>query len=471
MRARNLSRLAATVAGIAAAAAFASPSASFGYRMIQVLGNGRWTEGAPISCDTAGGFAHRGNGLVSWYLNTNLQGANKDNNIAPAMTAWNNVSGNPYLNYYAGTTTDAFTTDGRNTMVWQSNGSCSGNCLALTALVIQSRQLIVETDITFNNGVAWHTNLDDYDVQTVTAHELGHSMGIHHTEVSTSPLPTMRTPYFGTDGRTLEADDRAAIACLANWYGSPTYDSLHETPTTCAQTKGWIWNSKVPNGDVSVEIWGNSSLLSTIPASTCRPDLAGKGDGCHAFNFVPKAINIINNGNEWIIRAKNALTGQDLNGTGHSLYCATNVFTSQTPSEFNFHTGQSWTVGNEISSSRDGLITHLRYYRSPNETGIHTLKLYTAAGGQLASVDVDFGPFAVARWEVGPLSTPVAITADTRYVITVTTTNQQSKTPCGISPAITRGPLTAWGGRYIQGTAFPTNGSCSNFWTDVYFNQ
>jgi hypothetical protein len=56
-------------------------------------------------------------------------------------------------------------------------------------------------------------------------------------------------------------------------------------------------------------------------------------------------------------------------------------------------------------------------------------------------------------------------------VVTVTTTNQQSKTPCGLSPAITRGPLTAHGGRYIQGTAFPTTGSCSNFWTDVYFNQ
>ncbi len=146
------------------------------------------TAGSAISCDSVGnGFTHRNTGTFQWYLNTANQGAGKDNNISPAMTAWNNVSGNPYLNSYAGTTTDGFSTDGRNTMLWASGNGCTGSCLALTALVVQSRQLIVESDITFNNDVAWHTNGDQFDVQAITAHELGHSMGIHHTEVGTSP--------------------------------------------------------------------------------------------------------------------------------------------------------------------------------------------------------------------------------------------------------------------------------------------
>jgi hypothetical protein len=471
MKTRNLTRLAATVAGIAIAATFASASPSFGYRMIQVSGTGRFTSGSLVSCDTAGGFTHRNSGTFQWYLNTQLQGAGKDNNITPAMTAWNNVSGTPYQNTYAGTTTDGFSTDGRNTMIWENGGACSGGgCLALTALVVQSRQLIVETDVTFNNGFAWHTNGDQFDVQTVTTHELGHSMGIHHTEVQTTPYPTMRTPYFGTDGRSLESDDRAAIACSAKWYVSPSFDSLHES-TTCNETKGWIWNSQVPNGDINVEFWADNNLIGIYPASTCRADLAGKGDTCHGFTIVPKAINMINDGTEWIITFKNSLNGQNLNGTGHSLYCSARLFTSQTPTEQNLHPGETWTVGNDISSSRDGLITHLRYYRSANETGVHTLKLYTTAGSQLASVSVDFGSSIGARWEQGQLSTPVAITANTHYIVTVTTTNQQSKTSCGFSSPIVRGPLTGWGGRWIAGTGFPTTSSCSNFWTDFVFNQ
>jgi hypothetical protein len=466
MKTRNLTtRLAATAAGIAVAATFASASPSFGYRLIQVSGTGRLTAGSAVSCDTAGGFAHRNTGTFQWYLNTANQGAGKDNNISPAMTSWNNVSGNPYLNSYAGTTTDGFATDGRNTMLWASGNGCTGGCLALTALVVQSRQLVTESDISFNNDYAWHTNGDQYDVQAITAHELGHSMGIHHTELGTTPRPTMYFSYFGTDGRSLESDDRAAITCLSNWYVSPNFDSLHETPTTCAQTKGWIWNSQVPNGDVSVEIWADSTLVTTIPASTCRADLVGKGDTCHGFTFAPGSRALINDGTEWIITAKNALNGQSLNGTGHSLYCAARLFTSQTPTEQNLHPGETWTVGNDISSSRNGLITHLRYYRSPNETGIHTLRLYDTGGSLLASVSVDFGSSIVARWEQGQLASPVAITANTHYIVTVTTTNQQSKTPCGFSSPITRGPLTGWGGRWIAGTGFPTTSSCSNFWT------
>lgn len=468
MTTQNLGRF-TTALALAAALAAASPAKAF--RMLRVSGTGRFTSGSVVSCDSAGGFAHRNSGIFLWYLNTANQGAGKDNNITPAMNTWNGVSGNPYLNYYAGTTTDGFATDGRNTMLWEAGGSCTGNCLALTAIVVQARQVIIESDITFNNLVTWRTDTLDYDVQAVATHELGHSMGIHHSElINANPKPTMVAAYFGALARTLESDDRQAIACSVNWYVSPIFDSFHES-TRCADSTGWVWNSKVPNGDVSVEIWADSYLLTTVPASICRADLAGKGDGCHGFSFGPGSRALVNDGSEWIIRAKNALTGEDLNGTGHSLYCAARLFTTLTPTDFLDHAPTSYTVGNEFSSSRDGLITRLRYYRAPNETGVHTLKLYTAAGTFLTSKDVDFGPDLVARWEEGWLSSPVAITANTRYVVTVTTQVQQSKTYCGLSTPITRGPLTAWGGRWIEGVSFPITTSCSNFWTDVFFDQ
>jgi Domain of unknown function (DUF4082) len=117
-------------------------------------------------------------------------------------------------------------------------------------------------------------------------------------------------------------------------------------------------------------------------------------------------------------------------------------------------------------------VTYLRYYRSPQETGIHTLKLWSITGTLLASVSVNFGPDIIARWEQGQLNTPVAVQGGVDFVVTVTTSAQQSKTPCGLSPAINNGPLSAHGGRWIQGDGiFPTTNSCGNFWTDVYFDQ
>jgi hypothetical protein len=127
------------------------------------------------------------------------------------------ASANHVLNY-AGTTTAGFTTDGRNTFLWASGNGCTGSCLAITALVLQSGQVIVETDISFNNSYSWKTDGTDYDVQSVAAHELGHSLGIHHTEVTSTPRPTMYASYFGTTGRTLETDDQAALQCSESRY-------------------------------------------------------------------------------------------------------------------------------------------------------------------------------------------------------------------------------------------------------------
>jgi hypothetical protein len=149
------------------------------------------------------------------------------------------------------------------------------------------------------------------------------------------------------------------------------------------------------------------------------------------------------------------------------------IFTSQTPGGFADTLGMIWSVGNEFSSSVNGNVTHLRYYRAAEETGVHTLKLWTAAGALLGSVTMDFGSDATAGWEAGALpGNGVAITANNHYVVTVTTTSSsQSKTNCGFASPISNGSLTGHGGRWVQGNGiFPTNNSCSNFWTDVYFN-
>jgi hypothetical protein len=56
-------------------------------------------------------------------------------------------------------------------------------------------------------------------VMAVAAHELGHCMGIHHSELTKNRgRPTMYGTYFGLQGRTLEADDRDALNCAFSRY-------------------------------------------------------------------------------------------------------------------------------------------------------------------------------------------------------------------------------------------------------------
>lgn len=206
------------VAALAVAGMIATAAPSHAYRMIQNTTVGRVSAGAAVTCSNSGGFAHWNIRSLNWYLNTAGQGSNKANALSAAMTAWTGVSSADHVLSYAGTTTAGFSTDGRNTILWASGNGCTGSCLAITALVLQSGQVIVESDISFNSSYSWQTSGADYDTQATATHELGHALGIHHTELTSTPRPTMYAAYFGTGGRTLEVDDQSALQCSESRY-------------------------------------------------------------------------------------------------------------------------------------------------------------------------------------------------------------------------------------------------------------
>jgi hypothetical protein len=191
------------------------------YRMIQNTSPGRTSTGAKVTCDITGGFVHWNRTQVDVRLNAAGQGgkAGVPTAIQHALAAWTAVTPANYQLSYAGTTPAGFSTDGINTILWSTGNGCAGSCLAITALVLTTGQVIQEADVSFNDAYVWNTNGSDYDVEAIAAHELGHCMGIHHTEI-TKPRnrPTMYTAYFGLEGRTLESDDRDALNCAYNRY-------------------------------------------------------------------------------------------------------------------------------------------------------------------------------------------------------------------------------------------------------------
>ena len=216
MNGKTFSRVAAFA--LAAAGMIASAAPSHAYRMIQNTTVGRVSAGAAVSCSNSGGFAHWNIRNINWYLNTAGQGSGKSTAVSAAMSSWTNVASANHVLTYAGTTTAGWATDGRNTLLWANGNGCTGSCLAITALVLQYGQVVVETDVSYNASVSWRTDGGDYDTQAITAHELGHSLGIHHTEVTSTPRPTMYAYYFGTGGRSLESDDHAALQCAESRY-------------------------------------------------------------------------------------------------------------------------------------------------------------------------------------------------------------------------------------------------------------
>ncbi|HVF58023.1 MAG TPA: DUF4082 domain-containing protein [Pyrinomonadaceae bacterium] len=240
--------------------------------------------------------------------------------------------------------------------------------------------------------------------------------------------------------------------------------------TDCGQVWGWAWNKNDPNTAINVDIYDGNTYLATVAANQYRQDLvnAGKGNGFHAFGYtIPAALR---NGQVHQISVRFAGSYSNLSSSPRSIACGAVMFPTP-PGTVNSVSGggQTWEQATQFSSNMSGQITHIRYYKVPEESGSHVGRIWSDTGVPLAQAN--FINETASGWQEAALSTPLQITAGVKYRVSYNVNFYGAKIVGFFGPAVTNGPLTAHAAMYAtpSGT-YPNTGSVSNFLADIRFS-
>lgn len=136
-------------------------------------------------------------------------------------------------------------------------------------------------------------------------------------------------------------------------------------------------------------------------------------------------------------------------------------------------------LGTRFISDRDGYVTAIRFYKSAEATGAHTGSLWSTDGTRLATVS--FATQIGSGWQEAALGNPIAILANTAYIVSYHTETGKFIREDGYfaGGSVDNGPIhapqntmLAPNGVFRYGnSAFPSETyNSANYWADVVFN-
>ncbi|MGZ4710893.1 MAG: DUF4082 domain-containing protein, partial [Acidimicrobiales bacterium] len=152
---------------------------------------------------------------------------------------------------------------------------------------------------------------------------------------------------------------------------------------------------------------------------------------------------------------------------------------STTPAVTDFDDAQAVELGVQFSSTTNGYVTGVRFYKGAGNTGEHIGSLWTADGSLLAQAT--FTAESGTGWQQVSFATPVAVVAGTTYVASYHTDTGHYAVDAGyfVDHDYTNAPLAAPGGdtatpnglfAYSPTPTFPTGSfNGNNYWVDVAF--
>jgi hypothetical protein len=227
------------------------------------------------------------------------------------------------------------------------------------------------------------------------------------------------------------------------------------------------WTSPSSDGDspitgytITPYVGSSAQTPVTAGASATRATVGGLTNGT-AYTFTVEAGNAIGDGPA--SSPSSAVTPQST------------IFDFATPATPDSGEGNPIEVGVKFTSSVNGSVTGVRFYKSAANGGTHIGSLWSATGTRLAQAT--FANESNSGWQTLTFPSPVAVTAGTTYVASYfTPSGHYSAAP--LPANVTNGPLkaipdaTSPNGVYAYGaaSAFPTNSyNATNYWVDVMF--
>jgi len=238
----------------------------------------------------------------------------------------------------------------------------------------------------------------------------------------------------------------------------------------CSFISGYAYDENAPDGTISVDIYDNGVLLATVPADRFRRELfdAGWPNPYHGFLFpTPSSAK---NGKIHQITVNFSGTGIGLFGSPKFIACNASLFPTATPVTTASGQGSTWEQGVEFSSSMNGIVTKVRFWRADDEpVGGHYARIWSTSGTQLIQA-APFNEVPTPGWQYATVNFP--ITAGTHYRVSYNIHNVVAKTfNVFTNGPITKGPLTAWASYYsTPAGSFPSSHSSSNLFADIIFN-
>jgi len=147
------------------------------------------------------------------------------------------------------------------------------------------------------------------------------------------------------------------------------------------------------------------------------------------------------------------------------------LLTTQIPAAF-YTTSTNYELGVRLFSDRAGQVTALRFWKVAGETGPHVGHVWTPGGQLLASVS--FASETSSGWQQQALPAPLAISANTHYIVSVnTSSNLFPGTVSAFTSELVQGNLHApvganglYGAVNVMPTATYAN---TNYFRDVVF--
>jgi len=115
------------------------------------------------------------------------------------------------------------------------------------------------------------------------------------------------------------------------------------------------------------------------------------------------------------------------------------VFTDQEPADTQAETGAQYELDMKFRTDVDGWILAVRYWRGHSETGSHTGKIWSSGRAFLASAA--YVDETASGWQQAELEQPLAVTANTTYVVSYNVNYSYVVTNQGLASSIVNGPI------------------------------